>query len=86
MNDVGAQIVLNLHANGEMSISGNIGDVKLALGMVDHARDAIKGQLSRQPNIIIPNYDVEVVQTLPTKEMGDMPLRDRGDMVQRCPS
>lgn len=84
MNDVVAQIVVNLHANGAMSISGNVGDNQLAVGMLDHARDAVKGQ--SKSKLLIPNYDVEVVQTLPTREMGDMSIRDRGDMVQRCHS
>jgi hypothetical protein len=80
-----ASIAIALHDNGAMSISGNIGDVKLALQMIDHARDAIKARLSTQPEIIIPNRDVAVVQDhrFPTKPFGDMPAKDRGDQPSR---
>jgi len=83
MSDVVAQIVINLHANGAMSVQGNIGDVKLALGMIDHARDAVKGRFSPRQEIIIPNFDVAVKQSpnLPTREMGDMKPHELGDMV-----
>lgn len=83
-DDVVAQIVINLHANGAMSVSGNIGDVNLAVGMVDHARDAIKGKFSPKKEIIIPNYDVTVKQSplLKTREMGDMKPHELGDMVR----
>ena len=60
--DVVAEIKIQLHASGGLSISGNIGDVNLALGMIDHARDAVRNQLRPKDEIIIPDRDVAVVQ------------------------
>ena len=49
-----AEITLHLHDNGAMSIQGNVGDVRLALGMIDSARDAISHRLGR-PSILEPH-------------------------------
>ena len=62
-----AQITLTLMDDGAMSIGGNIGDVKLALGMIDSAREAVSHRFGR-PSILephgagleVPNYDVPV--------------------------
>lgn len=67
MNNVVAQITLSLHDNGALSIEGNIGDVNLAVGMIDAAREAVKSRLGR-PSILephgsglqVPNYDAPV--------------------------
>jgi len=48
-----AFITLRLHDNGALSIEGNIGDVKLALGMIDAARAAVAAKLG-QPTILEP--------------------------------
>ncbi len=79
--DVVAQIGIKLHANGAMSISGNIGDAQLAIQMIDAARDAVKNQLKRRDEIIVPNRDVVVKQhpDYPTLPLGDMKPEDRGD-------
>ena len=78
-----AQIGIKLHANGALDITGNIGDVKLALQMIDSARDAIKSQLRPKNEIVIPNRDVVVQQhpAYPTLPLGDMAPGDRGDPV-----
>jgi len=57
-----AYIALSLYGGGAMSISGNIGDKRLALQMLDHARDTIAGQLARTPDsgLLLPARDVEV--------------------------
>jgi hypothetical protein len=57
-----AYIALSLYGTGAMSISGNIGDKRLALQMLDHARDTIRGQLERMPysGLLVPPRDVEV--------------------------
>jgi hypothetical protein len=59
-NDRIAYIALSLFGDGAMSISGNIGDKKLALQMLDHARDTIAAQLRRTSELLIPSSDVEV--------------------------
>lgn len=67
MNNVVASIRLDLYDDGAMSIGGNIGDVKLALGMIDSAREAVRSKLGK-PNmfephgagLVVPNYDVPV--------------------------
>lgn len=81
--DVVAQIGIKLHANGALSTSGNIGDKRLALQMLDAARDAIKNQIRDQAKIVIPNRDVDADQhpAFPTLPLGDMRPQDRGDLV-----
>lgn len=54
-----ATITLKLHDDGAMAISGNIGDVKLALGMLDSARATVESRFG-QSEILVPNYDVPV--------------------------
>lgn len=49
-----AFIVLELHDTGAMSIGGNIGDLKLATGMLDSAREAIVRKLGK-PTILEPH-------------------------------
>lgn len=74
--DVIATITISLHANHAMDISGNIGDKKLALAMLDHAKDAVKNQLRPEDDksIIISGRDTEIMQhpNYPTKPLGDM--------------
>lgn len=57
-----AYIAISLYGDGSMSTSGNIGDKRLALQLLDHARDAIKGQLERNPysGLLVPPRDVDV--------------------------
>lgn len=67
MSKVVATLALELYDNGAMSITGNIGDVKMALGMIDAAREAVSHRLGR-PSILephgagieVPNFDVPV--------------------------
>lgn len=60
--DAIAHIAITLYGNGEMAISGNIGDVKLALTMIDHARDAVNNQWQRRDSsgLMLPPSDVDV--------------------------
>lgn len=53
-SSVVATLVLELHDNGAMSITGNIGDVRMALGMIDSAREAISRKLGK-PTILEPH-------------------------------
>jgi len=63
VNDRIAYIALSLYGGGAMSISGNIGDKRLALQMLDHAAQTIRSQLERMPysGLLVPPRDVEVV-------------------------
>lgn len=61
-----ARISLVMHDDGAMSIGGNIGDVNLALSMIDAAREAVKRQLGKptllEPHgagIPVPHIDVD---------------------------
>lgn len=75
--DAVAYLHINLFGNEEMSVSGNIGDVKLALQMLDHARDAIKGQLTlrTKDGLFLPNRDVDVTPhpAFPLTQYADVP-------------
>jgi hypothetical protein len=53
-SSVVATLTLDLHDTGALSISGNIGDVKCALAMLDAAREAVARQLGR-PTILEPH-------------------------------
>ena len=55
-----AYIAISLYGDGAMSISGNIGDKKLALQMLDHARDTVARQLRPTAELLVPSADVEV--------------------------
>lgn len=60
--DAIARIAIVLYGNGAMGVSGNIGDVELALNMLDHAKDAVRNQLKRrdEKGLLIPPRDVVV--------------------------
>ena len=60
--DAIANISVTLYGSGEMSISGNIGDVRLALQMLDHARDAVNNQWKQRTidGLLLPGRDVAV--------------------------
>jgi hypothetical protein len=82
-DDVHAWITLRLHANGALSVAGNIGDTKLALGMIEGAREAITSQLARnRPLIVMPEHEARDIRQhpdFPTRERGDMAPHERGD-------
>jgi hypothetical protein len=63
MDKVVARLILDLHDDGSLSISGNIGDKALALGILDSARGAVEGL--RPSPLLVPNRDVIAPPTLP---------------------
>lgn len=79
-NDIVASINIALRANGAMSIEGNVGDIHLATGMLDSAREAILHRLGKpsilEPHgagIVVPNIDVVAPQNpvYPLVAVGD---------------
>ena len=73
-----AYIALSLYGNGAMSISGNIGDKRLAIQMLDHARDTLVNQQKANPyaGLLVPPRDIEVAPSPlypPLVEAGDVP-------------
>ena len=70
-----AYIALSLYGNGAMSISGNIGDIKLAKQMLQNAIATLDSQWKKRttPGILVPGRDVEVTPTLPLVPHGDVP-------------
>lgn len=60
--DAVAYLHINLFGGGEMSVSGNIGDVGLALQMLDHARDAVLNQRKNRTaeGLLLPSSHVDV--------------------------
>lgn len=90
--DAVANISITLYGNGEMSIAGNIGDVKLALGMIDHARDTINNQWKlRDPvtGILLPprNVDVDVNPHFPLTQnadvSADLRMKDMNENIRK---
>lgn len=78
--DVVSWVTVRLHANGTVSTQGTIADKKLALTLLETARQAIERQVpDPEKAIIIPNREVDVRPALPLKEMGIIPANERGD-------
>lgn len=78
-DDTIAWITIRMHATGTISIAGTIGNRKMALDLLDHARDAIKSQIPDVQGVVIPNRDVAVKPIDGLKEVGDLPKHERGD-------
>lgn len=77
--DVVQWVSVRLHADGSVSTTGTIGDKKMAMHLLDIARDAIKKQVADNKAIVVPNFEVEVMPSLPVKNLGDIPVHQRGD-------
>jgi hypothetical protein len=77
-DDVVAWVTVRVHAHGAVSISGTIADKRMALSLLDHAKDAITRQIP-DGGIVIPNRDVDVVPNPAFREMGDIARHERGD-------
>jgi hypothetical protein len=75
--DVIAWVTVRLHTNGMISTSGTIGDKPMVLHLLEQGIDAMKGQPD-QP-LVIPNRDVSVMPSIPTRDLGDMPPGERGE-------
>ena len=76
--DVLAWVTVRLHANGTLSTSGTVGDRKMALHLLDQAKDAIRRNVSERA-IVIPGSEVDEAPSLPTRELGSMEAGERGD-------
>jgi hypothetical protein len=77
--DVVAYITIRLHAPGTLSVQGHIADQRMALQLLDHAREAITRQVLDGGKVVVPSRDVEVTPSIQLREMGDMPPNQRGD-------
>ena len=73
-----AWVRVALHANGACSVEGTIGDKRLALQLLDVARDTVRTH-GKEELIVVPNRDVDVEPKLPLRAVGSMPQHDRGD-------
>lgn len=76
--DVVAWVTVRLHSNGSISTSGTIGDKPMATHLLRQGIDALRG-LKNEPLIVIPNRDVDVMPSVPTRDLGDMDPSERGD-------
>ena len=76
--DVVAWVTVRLHTNGMLSTQGTIGDKAMAMHLLDQAKDALRKQPDA-PRIIVPNRDVDVMPSLPTRDLGDMAPHERGE-------
>ena len=77
-DDVVAWVTVRHHATGAISVSGTIGDPRYARTLLDHAKDAI-GRQVRESGIVVPSRDVDADTLMPRREMGDIPIAQRGD-------
>jgi hypothetical protein len=72
-------VTVRLHSNGTISTSGTIADKKMALHLLEQARDAIKRQIPEYRAIVIPGSEVQIAPVLPVKDLGYVPAHERGD-------
>lgn len=77
-DDVVAWITVRCHAGGAVSVQGTIGDPVFAKKLLDHARDAITRQVPEH-GLVIPGRDVNLSPDPRCREMGDIPVHERGD-------
>ena len=77
--DVVQWVTVRLHADGAVSTSGTIGDKRMAIRLLDIARDAVKTQVSDYRAIEVPGSEVEIAPVLPVKDLGYIPENQRGD-------
>lgn len=77
--DAVAYITVRLHATGALSVQGHIADKRMALQLLDHARDALTRQVLDGGRVCVPGRDVDVTPSIPLREFGDMPPNQRGD-------
>lgn len=79
--DTVAYITVRLHATGALSVQGHILDRRMALQLLDHAREAITRQVVDGGRAEVPARDVAVTPAaaVPLREYGDMPPNQRGD-------
>jgi hypothetical protein len=84
-------LTIKHHANGGLQVSGNIGDLKYALDMLEHAKDSVRAHHLKpagptllaadgNPMVSIPNRDVDLESKLPQRPFGDMRAGERGDL------
>lgn len=78
-DDVVQWVTIRLHADGTVSTSGTIADKKMALRLLDIARDAVKTQVQEYKAIVVPNREVDIAPVLPVKDLGYIPKHQRGD-------
>lgn len=79
-DDTIAWVTVRLHAHGQLSVSGTIGERKLALDLLAHAADAVRRQVPADGELYVPNSDVQVASPNPSLvEMGDLHPSQRGD-------
>lgn len=77
--DTVAYLTIRLHATGTLSVQGHIADKRMALQLLDHARDALTRRVVDGERTVVPASDVQVQPAIPLKEFGDMPANQRGD-------
>jgi hypothetical protein len=78
--DAVAWVTVRLHQNGALSTQGTIGDPAMAIHMLEQAIDAIRREVVKKDRaIVIPGRDVDVMPSIPTRDIGDMAPHERGD-------
>jgi len=74
-DDCVAYVMVQYLSDGSLRTSGHIGDKKLAMALLNNAKEAIS-RLSRpeESGLVVPAMDVEAMQhpSYPVKPVGDM--------------
>lgn len=58
---VAAQLVIRLHASGQLTIEGPIADRQWCLDVLAAASDYIRNSATKQPQIVVPEKDVDLL-------------------------
>lgn len=77
-DDVVAWVTVRLHQNATISTTGTIADKRMAAHLLQHAMDAV-GKLPEYREVIIPGSEVEIAPAFRTRDVGEMPVHERGD-------
>jgi hypothetical protein len=75
--DVVAWVTVRLHQSGTVSTTGTIADKRMATHLLQTALGAV-GKLPDYKEIIVPASQVEVGPSFTTRDIGQIPVLERG--------
>jgi hypothetical protein len=79
--DTVAYVTVRMMSTGALRIDGHILDKRMALQLLDHAREVIASRPDPAQQVVVPSRDVDVTpsEAIPLKPYGDMLPHERGD-------
>lgn len=79
--DTVAYITVRMMSSGALRIDGHILDKRMALQLIDHAREVIASRPDPAQPVMVPSRDIDVRPSdyIPLTAYGDMLPHERGD-------